>query len=81
MRGLASDPPVAYLTTAISISPQTSRVTVRDNDLYGPGSGRGVNCPSYAGSTVLVRDNVINGFADGIEYCADGGGNSVVEVP
>jgi hypothetical protein len=33
------------------------------------------------GSTVLVRDNVINGFAAGIAYCADGGGNSIVDAP
>lgn len=81
VRGLSSDPAVSYLTRAIAISPQTSRVTVRGNDLYGPGDGTGVSCPSYLGSTVLVRDNVINGFATGIAYCFDSGGNSIVDAP
>lgn len=81
VRGLASDPSVSYLTQAIAVSPQTSRVTVRGNDLYGPGHGKGVSCPTYPGSTVLVRDNVITGFATGIAHCADGGGNSMVNAP
>ena len=81
VRGLASDPSFSYLTRAIAVSPQTSRATVRDNDLYGPGDGTGVSCQPYAGSTVLVRDNVINGFATGIAHCADSGGNSIVDAP
>jgi parallel beta-helix repeat protein len=81
VRGLASDAPFAYLTRAIVVSPQTSRVTVRGNDLYGPGDGTGVSCPSYPGSTVVVRDNVINGFATGIGYCSNGGGNNVIDAP
>jgi len=81
VRGLASDSSVSYLTRAITVDPKTSRATVRGNDLYGPGDGTGVNCPSYPGSTVLVRDNVINGFATGIAYCVDSGGNSIIDAP
>lgn len=81
VRGLISDPSRPDLVFGIYVDPQTSRATVIGNDVHGLGGGKGIACPTYAGSTIIVKDNVINGFAQGIAFCANGGGNSVVDVP
>jgi hypothetical protein len=50
------------------------RITLRDNDVTGPGNGAGLGCSDSNG---LAKDNVVKGFASGISGCTDVGGNIV----
>jgi hypothetical protein len=54
----------------------SSRVVLRDNDLIGDAlaSSIGLHCNDANGS---AKNNVISGFATGLETCSDDGGNSV----
>ena len=45
-----------------------------DNLVYGPGAGIGIACVSGTGR---ARDNIINGFATGLSFCANAVGNDV----
>jgi len=52
------------------------RLTMRENDLVGNGAAGsiGVLCGK---PTQRARDNTINGFASGLAYCSDDGGNTI----
>jgi hypothetical protein len=54
----------------------SGRLTIRDNDLVGDAStgSKGMVCASANGS---AKNNVISGFATGIDTCSDDGGNTI----
>ena len=53
----------------------SAAVTLRSNDLVGPGgNGSGISCDNAQG---IARDNVVLGFTTGIATCSDSGGNVV----
>lgn len=51
------------------------RIHLRDNDLSGDGTGVGLHCQSSSGT---AKDNIVSGFATGINTCGSGGGNAIV---
>jgi hypothetical protein len=53
----------------------SGRLSLRENDMVGAGSGTGLACSSANGS---ARDNVISGFITAISTCTDSGGNSIL---
>jgi len=52
----------------------SDRITLRNNDVVGAGTGTGIFCDNGNGRTV---GNVVNGFATGISGCSDNSGNVV----
>jgi hypothetical protein len=58
------------------LNASSDRITLRDNDLVGDGSAgsTGITCQSANGR---AKDNVINGFVNGIDTCSNDGGNVI----
>jgi len=56
------------------VASSSDHLTIRDNHLLGDGSTGtyGIYCSD---SSPIAKDNEVNGFASGISYCTDAGGN------